>query len=595
MARELSYVAKANRYIRAVVSGKIPACTYVRQACQRQLNDLEKSKSPDWPYRFDHDKANRPCRYAERLPHVKGPKARDSESMVLEDWQCFIRTTVFGWVHKRGPKAGRRRFRFAYEEVPKGNGKSTDLSSIALYMLTADGEAGAEVYSAATSSTQARIVWSAARQMARRRPKMVRHFGLVLGAHAIAVPSTDSTFKPLSSAADQIIEGSNPHCAVIDELHAHRTAKVFDNMETALGKRDQSLMFVITTAGDNRGGICYKVRSDVIKILGGVVEDDTVFGVIYTVDLGTVTDDGEPGDDGDDPYAEETWRKANPNYAVSVDADHIARMAAKARRSPAERAKFFTKHLNIWINSYQALFDIEAWSTRCKIESLDIEDFKGQACYSSADLASKTDLASRCKLFVRPGEWKDPTDGQVKVVPFYYVFGTHYVPRRIVDDSTHIDYTAWELDEKITVHEGDVTDFELIQADIEDDARDFEIAVHGYDAWQSHQMATSLQNKGLQVMEMPQQVRTLSAPTKELMALILQGRIKHDGDPVLAMAISNVVGKFDRKDNVFPTKEGDDKKIDPAIAVIMALAFALQPETGGPSVYEERGLLEVEF
>lgn len=579
-----SHVARAAKYCRDVVAGKIPACVYVRQACQRQLDDLERQKSKGWPYRFDKAKAERVCRFIEKLPHIKGPMAAKRQPMLLQPWQSFILTTVYGWVHKEGPKKGRRRFRIAYIEVPKGNGKSALLSGVSLYALTADGEQGAEVYSAAVSRDQAGIVFKTARQMALRRPGMCKQLGIHVGAHALSVEKTASTFLALSADADNI-EGKNVHCAVVDELHAHSTRAVFDNLETAMGKRDQPLMFAITTAGDNQHGICYQVRADVLKILSGAVVDETIFGIVYTIDRVEKAkpldpdDDGPEGTDfeGDDPYSVEAAIKANPNYGVSVDPDHIARMAAKALRSAADRPRYLTKHLDIWINAYSALFDMQAWKTRCVDDTLELRDFDGMDCFSSADLASKTDLASRCRLFIKPGEWLDPIDNQLKVVPFYYVFGDHHVPRKVVEEATQLNYAAWELDGWLEVHEGDVTDFDVIQAAIEADAKRFRIVAHGYDPWQSHQMATSLQGKNLNVVEMPQQVRTFSAPTKEVMALILQGRVRTNGDPVLEWAMSNVVGKYDRKENVFPTKNADDKKIDPAIALIMAFALALTP------------------
>lgn len=578
-----SHVARAAKYCRDVVAGKILACAYVRQACQRQLDDLQRQKSKGWPYRFDKAKAERVCRFIEKLPHIKGPMAAKRLPMALQAWQSFILTTVFGWVHKAGPKKDRRRFRVAYIEVPKGNGKSALLSGVSLYALTADGEQGAEVYSAAVSRDQAGIVFKTARQMALRRPGMCKQLGIHVGAHALSVERTASTFLALSADADNI-EGKNVHCAVVDELHAHSTRAVFDNLETAMGKRDQPLLFAITTAGDNQVGICYQVRADVLKILSGAVVDDTIFGIVYTIDrverakpLDLDAEEVPDGTDieGDDPYSIESAIKANPNYDVSVDPDHIKRMAAKAIRSPADRPRFLTKHLNIWINAYAALFDMEAWRRRCVDTTLKLKDFEGQASYSSADLASKTDLASRCRLFIKPGEWFDPVDKQTKIVPFYYPFCRHYVPRKVVEEGKHENYAAWELDGWLTVHEGDVTDFGMIEADIRQDAKVYPVLMHGYDPWQSHQMATSLLADGMPVFEVPQTVKVYSAPTKELMALILQGRVRSDGDPVLQWAMSNVVGRFDRKDNVLPQKQADEKKIDPAIAVLMALALAL--------------------
>ena len=581
MARApLSYVAKANAYIRDVLSGKIPACQFVKQACKRQRDDLSRQSSRAWRFRFDEDKANRICRYVERLPHIKGPKARKRESIQLEGWQCFVYSTVFGWVHKSGDKEGLRRFRSAYLEVPKGNSKSTMLSGVGLYMLTADGEEGAEVYSAATSSKQARIVFDDARNMALRRPKMIRRFGITIGSRAISVPKTAGTFQPLSSAADQVIEGSSPHCAVIDELHAHKSRKVYDNMETALGKRDQSLMFVITTAGDNKMGVCYEVRADVIKVLSGAAKDETIFGVIYTIDLGKQTDDGEPGENGDDPFSEMAMRKANPNYRVSVDPDHLKRMAAKAQRSVPERAKYLTKHLNIWINSYQSAFDMERWVSLGDA-SLSPDQFLKDDAWMHLDLASHTDMVARVKLYrrmkqrVHEGKPVMGDDGKPLMVPHFYVFADNYIPRLAFEEATNPNYPAWEEERWLAVTDGNSTDFALVKRETLEDARRQRFRAIGYDPYQAGQLGQELMSLGLPAIEMAQTVLNLSEPTKRLMGIILDGDISHSGNPVLQDHLANVVVKYDAKDNVFPRKESADRKIDSGVALINAMAMAM--------------------
>ena len=243
----------AETYCRDVLSGTIPACKWVRAACQRQADDLANQGSGRWLY--EPSKGSKVCKFTELLRHVKGPKA--GKPIRLEPWQIFILMTVFSWVSR---ETGKRRFRRVYLECPKGQGKSLWSSAVALYMLALDGEAGAEVYSAATTRDQAKIVFGVAQQMARKSPEFCQRFGVEVSTHSIHIRDTMSWFRPLASEANSL-EGVNPHFVCIDELHAHENRSCYDNLVTAAVKRDQPLIWCITTAGSNREGVCYEVRS----------------------------------------------------------------------------------------------------------------------------------------------------------------------------------------------------------------------------------------------------------------------------------------------------------------------------------------------
>ena len=313
------YCAIGLKYAKEVSTGKVLASKFVRAACQRQIDDLKRWKAKDGLYRFDKAKAERVCQFVELLPHIKGPLA--GQLIILEPWQCFILTTIFGWVDQRG----NRRFRRVYIEVPRGNGKSAISSAVGLYMLAADGEGGAEVYSFATTRDQAKIVFGDAQNMARRTPGLKQHFGVEIGAHSVYCLKTASKFEALS-AEGSTLDGLNTHFACIDELHAHKTRAVYDVVETSIGKRSQSLLWVITTAGSNRAGICYEVRGFLVKVLNGSAKDETQFGIIWGLD--------NTEDDDDDWTSEKSLIKANPNYGVSVMPDIIAALQAKAMTMP---------------------------------------------------------------------------------------------------------------------------------------------------------------------------------------------------------------------------------------------------------------------
>lgn len=566
MSGARDYAAIARRYATAVVAGREPACQWVRLACRRHLDDLRRERDRRFAYRFDRGRAAKVCRFVELLPHIKGPKA--GQPLVLEPWQVFVVAVVFGWLVKA---TGRRRFRRAYIEVPRGNGKSALTSPIGLYLLAADGESGAEVYSAATTRDQARIVFQMAREMVRRSPDLRDALGVQVHAQAITVLSEASKFEALSADA-HTLDGLNVHGGLIDELHAHRTREVYDVIETGCGKREQPLLWVITTAGSNQRGICYEVRSYVQKVLAGTVQDDAQFGVIYTID------------EGDDWREEAIWRKANPNWGVSVQPDHVAQLAAKAMQLPSATANFLTKHLDVWVNADLQWLPPGAWAA-CADRGLSAEQFAGAPCVIGLDLASKTDVAAALRLF------RDDWVGDDQ--PSYTVFARFYLPEaRIEQDGTGM-YRGWRDSGWLVETPGDVIDFTTIEEHLLDDSRLHEVREIAYDPWQATQLAQRLQAQGALAVEFRNTVGNFSPAMKELEALTRARRIRHDGNPVLEWMFSNVVCHYDAKENVYPRKERPENKIDGVVALITALGRWMAQPAPARSVYEERGFFEV--
>lgn len=565
----MTYVEIANRYAQGVVSGEIPACSWVVKACQRQISDLA---SPPKGYQFDEAKAERVCAFVELCPHIKGELARlpEPDNLIkLEPWQVFILTTVFGWVNEKGT----RRFRQVYIEVPRGNGKSALSSPLGLYMLAADGEEGAEVYSAATTRDQARIVFRVAQAMARKMPRFCKSLGVKIPAQAITQEATNSTFQALS-ADGHTLDGLNVHMAIVDELHAHKMPDVYEVLETGLGKRPQSMLWAITTAGFNKHGICYSTRDRVTKVLSGTSVGrmaDATFGIIYTID------------EGDDPYSEEALIKANPNYGVSVDPDHVMQMAAKARESSQDRTNYLTKHLDVWVDANSALFDTDHWR-RCEDKSLDEADFSADESVLSLDLASKIDIAAKMNLYRRMVDGKE----------HFYAFPTFYLPQAAIEEDRHPMYRGWEMQGDLIATAGETIDFAVIEDEIRMECPGREVRAVVADPWQANYLITNLQRDGFPADEFRQTVANMSEATKTLDALMREGRIHHPGNAVLNWMIGNVVGFYDNKENVFPKKELKANKIDGAVALIMGIGWFLQnKEREGPSVYETRGILSL--
>ena len=560
------YAAVAKRYARDVVAGKIPACRWVKLACERQLSDLQRFKGKQSLYRFNPKLKDRQgknyypvdnlCGVIERLTHVKGPLAETA--IQLEPWQIFILSTVFGWIRKDG----KRRFRRAYIEVPRGNAKSTLSSAVGLYMLAADNEGGAEVYSLATTRDQARIVFGDAQTMARKSPGFRSRFGVAVGAHNMNVMTSGSKFEALS-AEGSTLDGLNIHFGCVDELHAHKSRTVYDVVETGTGKRDNSLLWVITTAGSNRAGICYEIRTFVTKLLDGVFEDDSQFGIIYGVD------------DGDDWTSEKALIKANPNWGISVRSEILLPLQAKAMQLPSAVNNFKTKHLNEWVNADTAWMDMRSWE-RCGDPSLNIEDFLGQRCWIGLDLASKTDIAALVALFVHPS-----IDGA------FAAFGRYFLPEETVLSATNSQYAGWMRSGRMTVTPGNVIDFGWIEAELIDMASKFSIEAVAYDPFQATQLSTRMLSEGLPMLEVRPTVLNFSEPMKTLEALVLQRKLLHVGDPVLTWMISNVVAHTDAKDNIYPRKERPENKIDGVVALIMALARSMVRAPQEASIYDQ--------
>lgn len=536
----MDYAATAHQYMEDVLAGRILACRWVRLACERQKRDLART---DWDYRFDAERGERVCSFIEALPHVKG---RYTGTIELQPWQVFVTMTVFSWVDADGF----RRFRVSYIECPRKNGKSSWSSGIALYMLSADGEPGAEVVSAATTRDQAKIVFGDAQQMVRKTRDLREALGVEAGAHAVWQKDSGSSFKALSRDQDGNLDGLNVHCAIVDELHGHKDRGVWDVLDTATGARKQPIIWAITTAGSNRAGICFEQQTYVRRLLDGKHTDETYFGIIWTCD------------EGDDPFLETTWAKANPNYGVSVQPDDLARKANKARSMASATNNFLTKHLNVWVNADTAWMDMVAWG-KAADESLDPADFEDVPCVIAADLASRTDICSTARLHFR----------EVDGLRHYYAFLRHHLPEDAVEGERNSQYAGWALDGLLTVHDGAETDFSEIESDIREQASRYTPRSIGFDPWQAKQMKQDLAKDGLPAVELPQTAKNLSEPMKEFEAAVLAGRFHHDGDPVLTWMVSNVMAHVGYNDNITPRKERAENKIDGAVAIMMALSL----------------------
>ena len=598
-ATHVTFAARAERYARQVLSGEVLAGRWVKAAVHRHLDDLARSETDlEWPWRFDAEAAGRPCHFIQCLPHIKGDWARPTmvngvwvrPKIQLEDWQVFFVAVLFGWVNR---ETGLRRFRRAYLEVARKNAKSTICAGLGLYLMAADGEPGAEVYSAATKEDQAKIVWNDAAEMVRLEAefRMTPPHGLGVGATKKAIFRLDraSRYVPLGRDSDTL-DGLNVHAFIADELHAWKDRGLYDVLDSATGARSQPLGISITTAGYNTLGVCYEQRTYLGRVLnttllkhgglgykvdGDAIADDRVFGVIYTLDHGHA--DGREDDRWSDPAV---WQKANPNLGVSVSVDDLKARCDKAVASPASQPEFRTKACNQWLAAESSWMDMNKWDA-CADPALTPDQFAGEDCWSALDAAFRTDVFANLKVF-RRGE-------------HYYAFGRYWLPETQADPREAPEMYGFAQANLIDLSPGPVLDIELVREAIKADQRQFTLRELPYDPAHLSQFSAEMLEQGFPMVEVRPTVMNFSEPMKRIAELVLTGHFHHNGDPVLRWMVSNVVCQTRHNDLIYPRKppgEQGARKIDGVIALIMAMARAMVHSGPKRSVYEDRGVLE---
>jgi phage terminase large subunit-like protein len=547
-----------------VVSGRIKTGRWARAACARFIADLEATRDPASRWRFDHARARFPIVFAGLMMNIKGPKA--GSTIKLLPYQKWLVANLFGFVDR---KTGKRRFRQASVWLPRGNGKTTLAAILGLSVTFTEGEGGAEGYSAAVSRTQATIAFDMAKAMAEKTAGFRRRFGVQANAHAISQANTGSTFKALSSHA-RALDGLNVHFAVLDEIASHKSSAIYDVLITATGKREEPLLISISTATDNTTGIGRQVWNYTEQVLGGLLQDEQFFGVIYDIDPD------------DNPWAEATWRKANPAWGTLVQPNALRALAKQALASPALQAAFKTRYLNVWVSANNALFDTRAWAA-CADPGLSIDDLKGEPCFAGIDMATRIDIAAGVLVFPR-------FDAETALTS-YAIFSTAWLPRAAVDPDRNPLYVQWANDGALTVTPGQTTDFQAVEDWLRAAADDYDLRACGYDPWSLSQFSQRMLNEGYPMLLYRPSVVNMSEPTKLLDALMREGRIRHTGDPVLSWCVGNVVGHYDVRSNVYPQKEVQEKRIDCAIATITALGVAIASEKDAGYIYHDRDLL----
>lgn len=548
------------QYSKDCIADTRHVCQKHRGACERFLKDLKKSGTKEFPYIFDEEKALRFFEWAALHKHTKGVLA--GEPIEFTPIQRFIFGNVYGWVHQA---TGLRRFRKAYWQVARKNAKSQSLAIVGDYEMMALGEPMSEVYIGATKSMQAKIIYNEVVAMLKRCPLLKGKWHESYGV--IRHPKSDSILRALSKDDGKTGDGLNPQCGLIDEYHAHPTDEILEVINTGMVARRQPLLFIITTAGTNFGGPCYRVEYPLVeKILDPSLDFDVddYFCMVNELDR------DQEGNLIDDVKDEECWVKANPIAATYPEGlANIRSKLASALESPEKMESFLTKNMNLWVNqSAMSYMDMAKWKERGAITEIPV-DLYGRPAYVGIDLSKRIDLTAAGIII------PIDVDGTVQ-----YVTRAHgFIPEDTVavhEKTDKVPYRTWAKAGHLTITPGDVVDYRFIESWIHETTDDLGVNVKElcYDPYNATHFAQDFEAQGITTVEVRQGMRTLSEPTKAFREEAYRGNILHEPNPLLDWAVSNAVTKRDHNENIILDKEKSTNRIDPIAAVINAFSRA---------------------
>lgn len=518
---------------------------------------------------FDPERVDRVMRSFGHLRHTKGKWA--GQPLIPDPWQvAYVIAPVFGWVHRNDDGRWVRVVTELFEEVPRRNGKSTQAGGLSIYLTCADGEPGAEVIVAATGLRQAGYVFDPVKALAQASPALRPHVKAL--TRKIVHKASGSYMECVAAVADAL-HGGNIHGGIVDELHLHRDGELVEAIETGTGSREQPLIMLITTTDDGQTTTVYaRKRDQVEKIAKRVITRPSTYGVIWCAD------------EQDDPFAEPTWRKANPGAGISPSMRYLREAAEKAREDPAELPGFLRLHLGIRTGLAARYIDLDVWDRNAGL--VDPVRLRGRECWGGLDLATTSDLTAFCLAFPDP-------DGDG-----YELLWRHWIPERAfrkLDERTSRQATVWRDQGLLTVTPGDVTDYSFVRRDINLDRELYDVHDIAYDRWNSSQVVIELGDDGAAMAQMGQGFATLSAPLKALKHELLAGtaehpRLRHGGNRLMRWQATNLRVEEDAAGNVKPSKKTSMDKIDGFSAAVNALARALANEAQGRSIYEDDDL-----
>ena len=506
---------------------------------------------------FDKEAASKAIGFIETFcTHTKGELT--GKPLLLEDWQKKIVGDLFGWKNKNGL----RKFRTAYIQIGRKNGKSTLCAAIGLYMLFADDERGSEIFSAAGDRQQAGIVFEIAKRMIINNLELTKRSKVF--RNSITNESKGNFYQAISSDS-KTKHGFNANCIIFDELHTQPNRDLWDTLLTSTGSRRQPLCIAITTAGYDRQSICWEIYNYAKQVQDNIIKDESFYSAIFEAEID------------DDITDEEVWEKANPNYGISLRKEYMKRESQRAVDVPSYQNTFKRLMLNIWTDSQTAWIGAKEWEV-CEGE-IDLKKLKGKECWGGLDLASTRDISALVLLF------KD--DEKFLIVPYFFIPEDNAKKR---SERDKVDYVTWIRDDHIIATSGDVADYNFIKEKIMELGMEYNLQSIAYDRWNASQLVIDLTNEGVPMEPFGQGFKSMSAPTKELEKVILGEQLIHNGNPVMTWMLSNIALQEDPAGNIKPNKSKSTEKIDGIVALIMSLGEYMT-EGNVSSIYDDRGLL----
>lgn len=520
-----------------VISGNVIAGKHIKKACERFFSLMDDDR-----YMFLEEKVDKVIRLYHHLRHFKG--RHSGKPFVLEPWQEWIIASIYGFYNKSD---GSRLTQTVYIEVARKNGKTALAAGIGLNALINDDEDGAEVYFAANSKDQVKIsAWPLCSNFAKAFDPKEKY--LKVYRDTINFDKTISWLKVLAADSTKL-DGPNPSTFILDEYHAAKSNRLKAVLESGQGTRDNPLEIIITTAGFDKLGPCYELRTTATEILNGLKEDDSFFMAIYSLD------------ENDDWKDEANWIKSNPNMDVTVKSSYLRKEVRKAMNTPSDEVNVKTKNLNMWCDSSDVWIP-DDYILACS-RKVDLDDFTTKDdCFAGIDLSSTSDLT--CVSFMIPKDDK------------FYFKTLYYLPEEALETKKNKEqYSEWVRLGFLKLTPGNVVDYDYILDDILSVDKRLYIVKVGYDSWNATQFVINATDKGLPMEPVSQSIGNFNRPTKEMERVILSGNVVIDNNPITRFCFRNVVMKLDHNGNTKPSKEYRDKKIDGVISMIEAMGVCL--------------------
>lgn len=527
------------RYPKAVLTGEIIACEYVKRACKKFLDWFDRED-----IEFRTDKADKIINFCYNITHSKNKQLQ----IEIQEWQKFILFAVLGWYYKGTDE---RVIHNVYIEVARKNGKSTLISLIALYMMMGDGEYSSEVDIVANSHKQAQILYKMSSDYCESIDPKGKYFKRY--RDNIQFTKTKSKIQVLASDT-KTLDGYNSYCFIQDEVHEAPNDLLYNVLKTSQASRKNPLGILITTAGLNMDSFCYQYRQNCIDILYDLKKDDSTFSLIYTLD------------DEDDFRDSEMWVKSNPNMGVSVRESYLKEQVLQAENNPSLSSNIQTKNFNIWSQTFDVWIDDRYLVESAKSISLDF--FIDKQVIVGVDLAAVSDLTAISLMTEEDG--------------IYYFWSRYYIPTSALSHNYNcVKYKDWRSQGFLKAVNGNITDYEVITDDF-CGFREKGIYITNifYDNWNSTQWAIDMTNKGFMLTPFSQTIGNFNRPTKEFERLIKSGRIVYDANPITRYCFNNACLRVDYNGNAKPQKAGsENNKIDGCISMVQALGgYLTQPQ-----------------